>query len=179
MWRSSRKHAVRYGGRIVRLPERPRARRAAGDGIWRPWRKVGMIVILAAAVVGGREWAVAARGIISGDAQCSIGRVVDGDTLKVWCPRRGLFSARLRGLDTPEVFSPGCISEFVLGVRATWALRQRLWAAEDVQMVFGGVDRYDRRLMWLYLDGTNVASPMIADGLARAYAGGPRGSWCR
>jgi endonuclease YncB( thermonuclease family) len=122
---------------------------------------------------------VAARGILSGDVECSIGRVVDGDTLKVWCPGRGMFSARLMGLDTPEVFSPGCISEFMLGMRATWALRRRVWGAEDVRMAFGGLDRYDRRLMRLYLDGTNAASSMIADGLARPYAGGVRNSWCR
>ena len=178
MWGRSRKIPVRYRGRVVRLAERPRAKRAGRGGIWRPWRRVGMVAILAAAVIGGREWAVAARGLVSGDTACSIGRVVDGDTLKVWCPGRGMTSARLIGLDTPEVFSPGCISELVLGLRATWGLRQRVWAAENVQMVFSGVDRYDRRLVRLFLDGRDVAPLLIEDGLARPYSGGRRGSWC-
>lgn len=155
------------------------SRRAVRRRVRSPWRQVAILALAAAALVGGREWATAAWSSATGSQSCSIGRVVDGDTVKVWCPDKGMFSARLLGLDTPEVSSPRCISEYLRGTRATWSLRKRIWLADDVRMVFGGLDRYGRRLTRLYLDGRDVAHAMIAAGLARPYDGGRRRSWCR
>ena len=82
------------------------------------------------------------------------------------------------GFDTPEVFSPKCDAELALGNRATQALERRVNASREVQVAFHGTDRYGRRLARLSLDGTDVAQPLIAAGLARPYDGGRRAGWC-
>ena len=145
--------------------------------IWRPWRKVLVLAVFAGAAIYGREAYVIARGALSG-GKCEVTSVVDGDTVRVFCPHAGYATARLTGYDTPEVFSPRCISEFWRGIQATWTLRKLLWLADDVDIVLTGTDRYDRRVASLLVDGRNVSGLMISEGVARGYAGGRRGGWC-
>lgn len=109
---------------------------------------------------------------------CRVLRVVDGDTVQMFCGGRGLFRARLTGFDAPELFSPKCMSERIAAFRAKWALRRIIFSAERMTLVFRGTDRYGRRLVAMMLDGRPVAARMIAAGHARAYAGGRRKGWC-
>lgn len=104
--------------------------------------------------------------------------MVDGDTVKVACPGEDLRSARLLGFDTPELYSPKCLSETFLAIQATLKLRRLIWFADTVVVRRTGVDRYDRKLARLILDGVDVSRPMIASGLARPYDGGTRATWC-
>lgn len=100
--------------------------------------------------------------------------VVDGDTL-----RYAGESVRLIGFDTPEVFSPQCPREKELGDRATELLRALLTAASTIDLAFeANRDRYDRRLARVYINNQDLADLMIEAGLARAYDGGQRLSWC-
>lgn len=115
---------------------------------------------------------------IGGSSGCSIVRVIDGDTVRAYCPGRGFVSARLLGYDTPEVYSPKCVSEWWAGTKATWALRRRLWTAGEVKLILAGTDRYDRSLATLLVDGRNISRIMIDAGHARAYSGGRRQGWC-
>ncbi len=115
----------------------------------------------------------------SADGSCRILSVIDGDTISLWCGGRGVERARLVGFDTPELFSPGCGSEFVAAQRATWALRGMIFQSASIDIIIEGQDRYDRALVTLKLDGRSVASQMIAAGHARAYDGGRRQGWCR
>ena len=110
---------------------------------------------------------------------CRVVSVTDGDTVRIWCPAKGIEKARIMGYDTPEVFSPSCASELARGYAATWALRRMLFGAEELTIVRRGYDRYDRVLIFMAVDGEPVARRMIDGGHARAYAGGKRGSWCR
>jgi endonuclease YncB( thermonuclease family) len=119
-----------------------------------------------------------ARPVSVGDGSCRIYRVVDGDTVRMWCAARGRFAARLVGFDAPELFSPSCPSELASAVRAKWALRRTLWGAEKVSVIREGRDRYDRALIKVFVDGAPVAGQMIAGGFARPYQGGHRGGWC-
>ncbi|NJM81961.1 MAG: hypothetical protein HC844_05180 [Tabrizicola sp.] len=109
---------------------------------------------------------------------CRILAVVDGDTVKLWCAGRGVENARLLGYDSPEKFSPNCIAELVAAERAGWALRGMILAATDLAVTRRGMDRYDRPLILLRLDGADVAEAMIREGHGRAYEGGKRGGWC-
>lgn len=100
--------------------------------------------------------------------------VVDGDTLRY---RRE--SVRLIGFDTPETVFPQCRREKDLGDRATELLRALLTAASTIDLAFeANRDRYDRRLARVYINGEDLADLMIEAGLARAYDGGRRQSWC-
>ncbi len=109
---------------------------------------------------------------------CQVVSVVDGDTVRMWCPAGGVETARLVGFDTPELFSPRCAGEMVAAVKATWALRFALLRAQEVTVVKQGTDGYGRALTKLWVDGRPVSSLMIERGLARAYAGGRREGWC-
>ena len=109
---------------------------------------------------------------------CRIVSVVDRDTVRTWCPAKGVETARLMGFDTPEVFSPLCFREFARGLRATWKLRLLLIGASDVSFVKQGTDRYGRKLARLWVDGRNASDLMTDSGHARPYSGGRRAGWC-
>jgi micrococcal nuclease len=116
--------------------------------------------------------------LAEGGGTCRILRVVDGDTVTLMCPEEGVESARLTGFDTPEKYSPKCVSEFFAAERASWALRTLIRKADRLKVTHEGTDRYGRALVRLELDGLDVSQLMIRQGLARKYSGGLRGSWC-
>ena len=90
----------------------------------------------------------------------------------------GLERARLSGFDTAELFSPKCASELIVAQKSKWAVRAYLFGANDLRLQRKGLDRYDRRLVMLYLDGAPLSHRMIEGGYARAYGGGARSGWC-
>ncbi len=118
------------------------------------------------------------NGAAKSKSRCHITRVIDGDTVKIECPDSGTTSGRILGYDAPEK-NARCVSEFVQATRATWVLRWGLWQARTIEIRRNGKDRYDRDLILLRVNGSNVAAAMIGKGLARAYGGGRRGSWCQ
>lgn len=117
------------------------------------------------------------NGAMKGKSRCDVALVMDGDTVKISCPGRELTSGRIMGYDSPEK-NARCISEYILAIRATWGLRIMLWQAHTIEITQNGKDRYDRDLIRLRVNGKDVKMAMIEKGLARAYSGGRRGSWC-
>lgn len=107
--------------------------------------------------------------------------VTDGDTLRVrvrlW--PNGLVAeepVRLAGLDAPELRGQ-CESERAAARRA----RARLAELAGIRVVLRAVsrDKYGRLLARVETpDGRDLAARLIAEGLARAYAGGARAGWC-
>lgn len=112
------------------------------------------------------------------DGACSVTRVIDGDTVDLSCPGEGRFRARLTGFDTPETFEPGCRDEARLGHAATDRLSAMVRDAQTVDARLGAFDRYGRRLVGLSLDGRDVGTTLIGEGLALRYDGGRRPDWC-
>jgi endonuclease YncB( thermonuclease family) len=135
------------------------------------------------AVAGGRaalapvvdDWRSARRPMTSG---CRVARVLDGDTLDLFCPGRGWFRARIDGYDAPELFSPRCMAERDAAVRATRVLGTWVRMATTIEVAFLGHDPYGRTLVDMRLGGQRVARAMVATGNGRRYAGGHRGGWC-
>lgn len=119
-----------------------------------------------------------ANGTLKPHAGCAVTLVVDGDTVKLYCPAEGFMTARLLGFDTPEIFSPLCLSELARGLTATAWLNAALFAAGHIAETSSGTDRYGRRLASLRLDGRDLAETIVAAGLARPYSGGKREGWC-
>ena len=109
---------------------------------------------------------------------CRVVRVIDGDTVTLWCPETGSERTRLVGYDTPEKRDPGCLAEYMAAEKATWHLRRLLAGAGRMEVRRLGLDRYDRRLAVVTLDGTDLARLMVEGGHGRAYAGGVRQGWC-
>lgn len=174
MWNPDRRRQRRR--RPPRRGWKPgRGRRSGG---LRPWRKVLVLLIASLAIVTYLEQKQGALSALSGTIDCRVTLVVDGDTVRVWCPGRGVFKARLVGYDAPEVFSPDCMGERWRGTEATMALRSLLWRADDLAFAFRGTDKYGRRLLRLTVDGRDVAERMVEAGHGRRYDGGRRRSWC-
>lgn len=136
---------------------------------------VGFVVLPA---LSDAAFAVVRPAAAADEGACRIYQVIDGDTVRMWCTVSGHGKARLSGFDTPELFSPSCISEFVAAARAQWALRLVLWQARKVTLVREDRDRYGRALVSAFLDGEPLARRMIAVGHARPYGGGQRQGWC-
>ena len=136
--------------------------------------KVKVLVVLVLLWVSGD----AVMGVVKGEGDCRVLKVIDGDTVTLWCGFGGVERARLVGFDTPELFSPKCFSERYQALRATFALRGELWAAARIAVTADGRGRYGRVLAEVRLDGVPVSEIMIGRGLARAYDGGRREAWC-
>lgn len=119
-----------------------------------------------------------ARPIAFGTESCRVLHVVDGDTADIWCPSFGVERARLSGFDAPELFSPKCAPELIAAQKAKWALRGYLFGSANLSMHRGRLDRYDRRLVTVWLGAKPLSQAMIAGGYARPYGGGIRQGWC-
>lgn len=104
-------------------------------------------------------------------------RVVDGDTVD-----HGFWRWRLEGFDAPETGSRArCHEERVLGQSATLRLAEAVEAGKAVLKPLGPVwrvDRYNRRIARLTIDGRDAGDILTAEGLAHPYDGGARGGWC-
>lgn len=118
------------------------------------------------------------RSIPADEQTCRVLRVVDGDTVDLWCGADGMVRARLVGFDAPELFSPDCTAELIAAQRAKWALRGMLFSGRALRMSLGGRDKFDRRLVTVWTDGKPLAAAMIEAGHARSYGGAARQSWC-
>jgi len=185
----SRNNIVRYSRDYRRPPKwgmglPPRRQRPLAARLADPRFYLGAVLVSAAMglvvlPVLSDAFIAAARPASGGaTGACRIYQVIDGDTVRMWCPGRGNTKARLTGFDTPELFSPACASELVAATRAQWALRRALWAADRVGIVREGTDRYGRVLIAVFVDGSPLARRMIASGHARPYDGGKREGWC-
>jgi endonuclease YncB( thermonuclease family) len=169
-----------------RSPLRP-ARRRLRDRVLDPalYRRGVMVAAAVALVIlplGADAVATMRIGLIgltgAQSTGCRLVSVTDGDTLRLYCPNRGLIQARLTGFDTPEFFSLKCTAEFTNALRAKWALRWMLMTSRDLKFVREGTDHYGRALVFASADGVPVARAMISRGLARPYDGGARLGWC-
>lgn len=98
-------------------------------------------------------------------------RVIDGDTIELEGER-----IRLAGIDTPEIFAPGCDAERMLGARASAELAALL-QGQRIEVERLGVDRYGRTLANLAADGRDIGTALIAAGLAVEWSG-RRHDWC-
>lgn len=115
--------------------------------------------------------------------------VHDGDTVYIQDPtvpkmfgdRLGI---RVNGIDTPEMHSQ-CTDpaakerEQDLAKEAQALLKNKIDAAKTVEVDHVKDDKYGGRYVGdLMLDGTNVATSMLASGLALPYHGEKKVGWC-
>lgn len=108
---------------------------------------------------------------------CRVGYVYDGDSVELVCGTR-VTTARIVGLDAPELTDPKCPEERAAAEAAKRALAALVAGATAVAVSLGGTDKYGRDLIGLTLDGRDAAEAMIAAGHARAYDGRHRDGWC-
>lgn len=100
--------------------------------------------------------------------------VVDGDT--IWLKGTKI---RIADIDTPEVSEPKCDSEYQLGMKATYRLRDLLNKGPFEVMPINGrdEDRYGRKLRVLTRGQQSIGDQLVSEGLARTWTG-RREPWC-
>ncbi len=103
-------------------------------------------------------------------------RAIDGDTILLWRERVGV---RLAGIDTPELRG-ACTQEKTAARVAKARLEAILAAAKRVEIreCQGRTEKFGRELCHVYADGRDVGLQLVAEGLARHYAGKQRAPWC-
>ena len=106
--------------------------------------------------------------------------VTDGDTVKarvpVWDGVEIVTAVRLSGIDTPELKGK-CPAEKALALKAKARLAELLTGSITISEI--KPDKFAGRVDALVsVNGQDVAGILVADGLARQYTGGARGSWC-
>ena len=106
----------------------------------------------------------------------------DGDTFRVDVaeihPLIGQnMPIRLRGVDTPEIRAK-CDQEKALAIKARDFVRDLLANAETILLENIDRGKYFRIVADVSVDGVDLGSTLIENGLGRPYDGGKKESWC-
>jgi micrococcal nuclease len=100
-------------------------------------------------------------------------RAIDGDTF-VGPDKQTI---RVMGVDTPELHPCRCAYECEQGERAKRRV-QALLDGGSVSVQSSGLDKYGRTLAHVTIDGRDLSSILIREGLGRPYGGERRQPWC-
>lgn len=123
----------------------------------------------------------AAPRLLPGPYPATVLRVLDGDTfvarVVIWLDQEIEVRVRLRGIDAPEL-KAACPREAELAQAARQMLAEAL-AAGVAELREVSLDRYGGRVVAraFNTDG-DIGNRLMDAGLARAYAGKKRKSWC-
>lgn len=122
--------------------------------------------------------------VLPGPVRARVLKLVDGDTVQIVAESfRGhhvLTDIRIGDIDTPEKKGRAkCAEEAALAEKAS-AETRRLVEGETVYLYNVQFEKYGGRVLgdMRTADGKSVAQNLIDKGLARAYDGGKKSSWC-
>lgn len=141
--------------------------------------KINMKHIFSAVILS-----LAAISAHAADIVLPIRGVTDGDTISTLvqlpCPLCRV-SVRILGIDTPESdYRANCIKEKMLGIKAKEYLKTLV--ANETTMTVRQIkwDKYGGRINGhVEVNGVDIGSTLISQGLARPYTGsGPKSNWC-
>ncbi len=143
------------------------------------WGAVGAATVatLLVAPAGG-----APREMLAGPVPARLVAVIDGDTIRVrariWLDQEVETAVRLFGIDAPEL-KGACAAERALAADARDFLAVRVGAGE-LALSDIAYDKFGGRVVARVRTsaGLDLATALLAAGLARPYDGGPRPSWC-
>lgn len=117
------------------------------------------------------------------DAQ--ILKVSDGDTIVIAAPYlpeplKPQLSVRVFGVDTPEKgHRAQCPKEAEMGEKASAHTKKMIESGKKFQVTLYGWDKFGGRILGdILVDGKSVRESLIAAGMARAYFGEAKQSWC-
>lgn len=122
---------------------------------------------------------------ISNPYDYKIVRVSDGDTVVfeatfMPAPLKPQLSLRVLGVDTPEKGGRAqCPSEDALAQKASEFTKNAVAKAKKVQIEIIDHDKFGGRVLGdVIIDGQRLSKMLIDNGLARAYFGEKKQSWC-
>jgi endonuclease YncB( thermonuclease family) len=112
-------------------------------------------------------------------------RVSDGDTIVIAAPYlpqplKPELAVRIYGVDTPEKgHRAQCASEAQRGEQASQWTKNLVSRGKRFQVTLYTWDKFGGRVLGdIIVDGKSVREGLIAAGLARAYFGDKKQSWC-
>lgn len=158
-----------------------RIRRLFADTGSLPARPLNLLVAGIVVLATGHG-APAGNNPVPGPVQARVLAVIDGDTIavraRIWLGQDVETRVRLAGVDAPELRG-ACQRERVLARAAQKRVADMIDGAvvslSDIRH-----DKFGGRVLASVRTaaGDDLAALLIADGLARAYGGGARASWC-
>ena len=99
--------------------------------------------------------------VASATVEGEVVAITDGDTIKILTPTKQQIKVRLADIDTPERGQP-------YGRKARQVLGEKIHRRQvDVEEVT--IDRYQRLVGRVFLDGRNINAEMVEDGAAWVY----------
>lgn len=109
--------------------------------------------------------------------------VYDGDTFRAnidnWPDIIGKnMSIRVKGVDTPELRGAECASEKALGYKAKAFTKNMLMNGKRIELRGLGRGKYFRLIADVWVDDVSLTAALLKNGLAYAYDGGTKQSWC-
>jgi endonuclease YncB( thermonuclease family) len=146
----------------------------------RPRRGAGCLALVFVAILAAAP--AAAREILPGPIPARVLRVIDGDTLavraRIWLGQEVEVSVRVDGIDAPEL-KGRCHRERRLARQARALLESHVGGGEVVLRRI----RYGKFAGRVLADvqspaGEDLGTLLRVAGLAQAYAGGRRATWC-
>ena len=119
---------------------------------------------------------------LSGPIPATVEKVIDGDTIavrvRVWIGQEVLVLVRVAGVDVPEL-AKGCAASRALAIEAKSKV-EGIIEGHQITLFNIQSDKYFGRVVAdVRIDGSgDLASLLLADGLARPYGGKKRCGWC-
>ena len=105
--------------------------------------------------------AMLSAAVSSATVEGEVVAITDGDTIKLLTPAKQQIKVRLADIDTPERGQP-------YGRKARQVLSEKIHRRQvDVEEVT--IDRYQRLVGRVFLDGRNINAEMVEDGAAWVY----------
>lgn len=144
-------------------------------------RSHAIVILLLACLASG---VAEAATTLAGPYRAQVLEVHDGDTFRaeipVWLGLSQITWVRVSGIDTPELGARAeCESERAAAEQARTLVAGLLEQAATVQLVDVQPDKYGGRVVArVLIDGEDLATHLIASGLAHSYDGGTKTGWC-
>ena len=145
-------------------------------------KPIGRLVLAGVALLATGLWGVPARERLAGPVEARLLEVIDGDTIRVrariWLGQEVETLVRLAGVNAPELTAP-CPEERTLA-RAAQQLLARSLGPGELRLTEIQNDKYGGRVIATVrtASGADPGDALLKAGLARAYEGGRRSSWC-
>jgi len=120
---------------------------------------------------------------IPGPIPAHVLHVVDGDTIRVrariWLGQEVETNVRLIGIDTAEIHAH-CDYERIMAQRATDYVLKVIGDGDGIALMDVTYDKYGRRVVarLITATGQDLSALLLKTGLAHAYDGGHKQSWC-
>ncbi len=129
------------------------------------------LVALVAAAPAGADFDVTSRTtVFPGPYAAELVKVVDGDTLDmrvaIWPGLVAEYAVRVRGIDAPETYRPGCEEEREAGKRAADAVRLLYAPETEIRLSEVSYDPFYGRVVATVARGTEEGWIDLADELA-------------